>query len=148
MRNLWNHIGNDLKPKVRFWLPGAAMDEADLREELRSLSKRGFGGVECVVLAFEDAIVRSEDGWGTEKWNRMVEIINDEAEKLGMSVDLTIGPAWPIASPVIKNADDPAALRELTWGEIDVQGDYDGPLPARRTVRNEGTPRSCCGHGL
>lgn len=116
------------------------MDEADLREELRSLSDRGFGGVECVVLAFGDAIVRSEDGWGTEKWNHMVEIINDEAEKLGMSVDLTIGPAWPIASPVIKNADDPAALRELTWGEIDVQGDYDGPLPARRTVRDEGTP--------
>lgn len=139
--NIWKNIPPDIRPKVRFWLPGAAMDENDLRQEMRALHERGFGGVECVVLSsLPEETARSEEGWGTEKWDRMVEIICDEAGKLGMSVDLTIGPAWPIASPVIKDADDPAGLRELTWGEIDITGFYDGPLPQRRTVRSEGTP--------
>ena len=43
-------ISMDVRPKVRYWLPGAAMEEADLREEIRMLARRGFGGIEVVVL--------------------------------------------------------------------------------------------------
>ena len=49
--NIWKNIPSDIRPKVRFWLPGAAMDENDLRQEMRALHERGFGGVECVVLS-------------------------------------------------------------------------------------------------
>ena len=139
---LWEHLPMNCRPKVRYWLPAAAMDEADLREEIRQLCARGFGGVELVVLGFLDPrISLSEDGWGTKNWDHMVDVAADETEKLGMSMDIAIGPGWPIASPVINNADDPAALHELTFGEITVEGSYDGPLPERRITHEEGTPK-------
>ena len=120
---LWENLAMEYRPKVRYWLPAAAMDEEDLREELRQLKARGFGGVELVVLGFLDpAISLSEDGWGTENWDHMVDVAADETEKLGMTMDIAIGPGWPIASPVIHDADDPATLHELTFGEITVEG--------------------------
>jgi hypothetical protein len=132
-----------MRPKIRYWLPAAAMDERDLRLEIEKLYERGFGGVEVVVLAtLPDTIARSEDGWGTKNWNDMVRVIADETKKHGMSMDLAIGPGWPIASPAIRSADDPAALYELTWGCAEVKDcHYKGKLPERRVIREEGTPR-------
>lgn len=140
----WEKLSMEMRPKVRFWVPAAAMDEEDLREEIRQLYARGFGGVEVVVLeALPPQIATGEDGWGTENWNRMVDVIADETCSLGMSMDLANGPGWPIASPAILDADDPAALYELVWGIMDVEkgAHYCGPLPERRTVRSEGTPK-------
>ena len=69
----WITLQNDRRPKVRYWLPAAAVDEEDLRRELRALSERGFGGVEIVVLnTTPPVIAKSADGWGhppgTVRW--------------------------------------------------------------------------------
>lgn len=136
-------ITMNIRPKIRFWLPGAAMDETDLREEIRMLAKRGFGGIEVVVLQnLPKEILLSDDGWGGANWNRMLDIINDEVKKQGMSLDLAVGPGWPIASPVIKSADDPGVLHELTYGCLNLTGGthYAGPLPKRRVIREAGMP--------
>ncbi len=141
---LFDSIPMEARPGVRYWVPAAAMDEADFREEIRQLCERGFGRIELVVLSGRNAeLDRSEDGWGTENWDRMVRIAADETEKLGMKLDIANGPGWPISSPAIKDADDPAALRELTYGEFTLPGGlrYEGPLPERKTVRPEGTPK-------
>lgn len=140
----WRELPVSMRPKVRYWLPAAAMEESDLRQEIRQLAERGFGGMEVVVLAtLPEEIAKSEDGWGTSNWDRMVGIVDEEAKKLGMSMDLAIGPGWPIASPAIDSADDPAALYELVWGEMTVEKGthYAGPVPERRIIRPEGTPK-------
>lgn len=129
----------DMRPGVRYWLPAAAMDEEDLREEIRQLAARGFGRIEAVVLGFMLPSIGEDEEWGTEKWNRMTEILADEVQKQGMYLDLTNGPEWPISSPVIQTADEPAALYELTYGELEVSGGvYRGPLPERRKKHGEG----------
>ena len=138
------NISSEARPGVRYWVPAAAMDEADFREEIRQLYARGFGRIELVVLSGRNSeLDHSEDGWGTKNWDRMVRIAADETEKLGMKLDIANGPGWPISSPVIKDADDPAALRELTYGEFTLSAGthYEGPLPERKTVRPEGTPK-------
>lgn len=142
--DIWKELAMEMRPKIRYWLPGAAMDESDLRLEVQKLYERGFGGIEAVVLAsLPEDIARSEDGWGTKNWDKMMAILADETDRLGMSLDIAIGPGWPIASPAIKDADDVAALCELTWGAIEVEAGshYSGSLPQRRTIREEGTAR-------
>ena len=141
MLELWNNIPDNMRPKIRYWLPAAAIDGNDLRLEIQKLKKRGFGGVEIVVLpTLPVQIAKSDKGWGTEKWNKTVRIIADETEKLGMSFDLAIGPAWPIASKNINNADSPAAARELTYGVKDIsERFYCGKLPEPRVSHDEGT---------
>ncbi len=115
--------------------------EEDLRNELRALHKRGFGGVEIVVLErLSPEILRSEDGWGRERWNEMVAVIGDETRRLGMTMDIANGPGWPISSPIIASADDPGTLCELTYGERRfLPGEYyTGLLPEGRIIRQEG----------
>ena len=140
----WQEIAVEARPKVRYWVPGAAVDEEDLIRELRLLKERGFGGVEVVPLVgTPDEIVRGEDGWGTTHWNHVIAVIEKTLRELGMSMDIANGPMWPISMPGIGSADDPAALYELTWGVLDIgpEGRYAGPLPERRVQREEGTPR-------
>ena len=139
----WQEIANEARPKVRYWVPGAAMDEDDLVQELKLLKERGFGGVEVVPLMGTPAgVVRGEDGWGTENWNHILSLMERTLRGLGMTMDIANGPKWPISMPGIADADDPAALYELTWGvlEIGPEGRYKGALPERRIRREEGTP--------
>lgn len=137
-------IAMEMRPKIRYWLPCAAVDETDLREEIRQMKERGFGGIEVVTLAsVPEQIARGDEGWGSDNWHKTVGVIADETLKQGMSMDLAIGPGWPIVSLVIQNAQDEAAAVELTYGEICVPaGEYfEGSLPVRRIVHEEGIPK-------
>lgn len=137
-------IEMEMRPKIRYWLPCAAVDETDLREEIRQMKVRGFGGVEVVTLAsVPEQIAKGEDGWGSENWNKTVDVIADETKKQQMSMDLAIGPGWPIVSPVIRDAQDEAAAVELTYGEMCVPAGryFEGRLPDRRVVHEEGIPQ-------
>lgn len=60
-----------------------------------------------------------------------------------MTLDLAAGPGWPIASPVLTCADASGALCELTYGCMELAGGthYEGCLPQRRVIREEGTPK-------
>ena len=77
---------------------------------------------------------------GHEHWNQTVAVIADETEKQQMSMDLAIGPGWPIVSPLITDTDDEAAAVELTYGETVVPaGTYvERRLPERRVTHPEG----------
>lgn len=139
----WESLPRETRPKVRYWLPAAAVDHKDLEQELKDLKERGFGGVEIVTLFdIPDEVALGEDGWGTKHWNETLRFIAETTRKLDLSMDIANGPGWPISMPGIKNADDPAALCELTYGVIAVEesGSYHGALPGRRTVHEEGTP--------
>lgn len=143
---VWENLSMDLRPKIRYWLPAAAVDAADLRAEIAQLHARGFGGVEAISLIISIAvpflgeIARSEDGWGGKRWNDMIGIINHEAKRLGMTFDVTNGPGWPISSPMIVSADDPAILCELTYGKVTVASGarYADTLPKGRSAQEEG----------
>lgn len=140
----WGKIAMDARPKIRYWIPGAAVDDADLIRELRGLRDRGFGGVEVVpLMATPEEIIRSEDGWGTPHWNHVLSLIDETLREMGMTMDVANGPQWPISMPGITGADDPAALYELTWGVLDIGpgGRYEGSLPERRVKREEGLSR-------
>ncbi len=146
---LWNELPVNMRPKVRYWLPAGAVDDSDLRREIKDLYDRGFGGIEVISLIVSGAvaslsgIARGEEGWGSERWNEIVELISNETKKLGMSMDITNGPGWPISSPAIQSADDEAILCELTFGEMAVNSGshFIGEIPQRRVTHNEGTER-------
>lgn len=135
------------RPRIRYWLPGAAVCESDLLDEIQELYERGFGGIEIVVLErLTETIAKSEYGWGTKQWNRIIKIIGDETKKHGMQFDLANGPGWPISSPVLNNADEKGTIVELTYGVSDVQSGkvYQGLLPERRCIHTEGTAELIC----
>lgn len=138
----WTDIPKEARPRIRYWLPGAAVEKDDLRQEIQLLKERGFGGVEIADAMKFSFVSRSEDGWGTENWNQVLKTVGDTTMELGMAMDVTNGPLWPISSPAIKNADEPGAGCELTYGVTVCQngGYYRGELPERKVIHKEGRP--------
>lgn len=129
---IWDSIPMEMRPKIRYWLPAAAVDIQDLTQEIENLYKRGFGGIEVVTLsALPEEILAGEDSWGKDSWYLVMESIATATKRLGMSLDIANGPMWPISMPSIQNADDAGALYELTWGmaECPNDGQYTGELP-------------------
>lgn len=139
----WKEIPRKARPKVRYWLPAAAVDDEDLRRELEGLAERGFGGVEVSSRMLFPFMLKSEDGWGGQNWDHVMEVIAKTTERLGMSMDVTNGPTWPISMPTVEQVDDPGASWELTYGCVacPASGSYEGKLPERRGRHEEGTPR-------
>lgn len=130
------------RPRVRYWTPQAAVSDAAVRGDVDALSAQGFGAVELVAMERPKQI-SSAYAWGTARWDHLVSVLSDQAARRGLAVSVTNGPAWPIAMPGVKSADDPASLYEITYGMTRLAAGqaYDGPPPARRVTHPEGTPR-------
>lgn len=97
----------EARPKVRWWLPGDALDDAVLADQLASLAKAGFGAAEVINM--------SGEGWGGARWRGHIAQALDSARAKGLKLDLTVGPHWPAAVPGIAE-DGPAAAQVLLFG--------------------------------
>ncbi|MFG1815381.1 glycosyl hydrolase [Kribbella sp. NPDC049174] len=126
--------GAVVRPKVRWWWPDGLVDPAEIRCEVDQLAAAGFGGAEIAAVhhSIEDKSVLDPvgHGWGSAAWVVGVEAALDQAERQGLTIDLTIGPSWPAAVPTI-TPDHEAAVKELQYGVVQVVagGSYSGPPP-------------------
>ncbi len=124
--------GMEVRPRLRWWWPGANVDHAELVREVHEIADAGFGGVE--IADVYDSVHEPMDpkvyGWGTERWNEAVAVVLEAAKERGLVVDVTIGPHWPSTVPTIV-PDDAAAAQEITFGQAIVKGGetYSGELP-------------------
>lgn len=116
------------KPMVRMWFPdaGSGLDPYNtIAEQIQSLAKAGFGGVEIAMLA-DGADFNNEQakyiGWGTEAWKNVVKQVLIEANKIptGFQVDLTFSPHWPLIINTI-DPNDNAASQEIIHTVAEMQ---------------------------
>ncbi|MGW1197510.1 glycosyl hydrolase [Streptomyces sp. NPDC002536] len=117
------------RPRIRWWMPGALMDDAEIDREVAAIAQAGLGGAEVAVLA-PRGVDQSAYGWGTPAWNRKLQTVLDAARRHGITVDLTIGPVWPAGVPSL-TTDSAAASQELLYGKAVVEGGavFDGAVP-------------------
>jgi hypothetical protein len=124
-----------VRPKFRWWWPDGLVEPAELRREIDQIADAGFGGVEIAAVhhSVDDPAVldTAHHGWGSASWVAGMEAALDQADRRGLTVDLTAGPAWPTAVPTI-TPDSPAAVQELAHGVVTVAAgtSYSGPVPA------------------
>lgn len=132
----------ELRPRVRYWVPQAAVTEAGIRRDVQRLASQGFGGIELVSMDMPKGIPASY-AWGTPRWNHMMAVAADEAARHGLSFSVANGPSWPVAMPGVASADHPASLFELTYGEVLIEAGsrYQGKVPAGKVSHAEGTPK-------
>jgi hypothetical protein len=122
-----------VRPKFRWWWPHGLVDPAEIRREVDRIADAGFGGAE--IADVHHSVTQPMDpaghGWGTPAWVAAVTAALSQAGRRGITIDLTIGPAWPAAVPTI-TPDSPAAMKELAHGAVAVPAGeaFDGPVPA------------------
>ena len=72
----------------------------------------GAGGVEVAPFYVPGAGNQSnaflaQYGWGTPLWAHKMEVITDEAAKLGLIVDQNLGPQYPPTVPTLNSFNQP-----------------------------------------
>ncbi|MGI8332409.1 glycosyl hydrolase [Actinomadura scrupuli] len=135
--------GRDTQPGFRWWWPDGMVDPAEIRAEIDQIADAGFGRVEIAAVHHSVTGSSSLDpaghGWGTPAWAAGVEAALERAAERDVTVDLTIGPAWPASVPTI-TPDSPAAIKELACGTAAVASGatYNGAVPVPPTPAASG----------
>ncbi|WP_205527175.1 glycosyl hydrolase [Solimonas sp. K1W22B-7] len=112
------------RPKFRWWWPTDEVEHDELVEELHAAKDAGFGGVEL-------SMTRNPVQWGSTAYRHAVKAVLTEANEIGMGVDITLGPAWPISSAAVNDETKGLSSQDLVYGYIDVIGPmiYSGAIP-------------------
>ncbi|MHA1819825.1 MAG: glycosyl hydrolase [Promethearchaeota archaeon] len=93
------HPDKVMRPLIRWWWPGLAVEEKELRHEIEILEKLGFGGFEI-----QPFLIGGGSNQPREKTHRMaphpffykaLKFVLAEAKTKNMKVELTFGSSWP-----------------------------------------------------
>jgi hypothetical protein len=116
------------RPKMRWWLPLAPLRRDELERELQDIADAGFSGVEILGTAVTPPASLEQYGFGTPAWNQAMRDVLSAAKARKLTVDFTIGPSYPAATPDLE-AEDLATSQELVYGSAEVEREFDGALP-------------------
>ncbi|BBF69674.1 hypothetical protein SBA_ch1_18740 [Sphingomonas bisphenolicum] len=135
------HPPAEAKPRLRWWWPGAAVSEEELRREVKLMADNGFAGGEIqamspnfVTLTPEEKAVVND--YAEPSFFVHVRAAGEAAKALGLSLDYTLGSSWPSGGGVAIPPEK--AFTELAMARTEVQGGTAGPIPVeipKRTRR-------------
>ncbi|WP_426567871.1 glycosyl hydrolase [Streptomyces canus] len=123
-----------VRPKFRWWWPDGLVDPDEIAREVDQIADAGFGGMEIAAVhhSIKDKSVldTARHGWGSRAWRDGVEAALARAARRGVTIDLTLGPSWPVAVPGV-SPDNEAAAQELAYGRVSLPAGatYRGPVP-------------------
>ncbi|KAJ0332008.1 hypothetical protein COL922a_011591, partial [Colletotrichum nupharicola] len=135
---LAGHAGQVSEPstyqraRFRWWWPGGYIEPDQVAAEITSIAEAGFGGGEIgdVRDSVKGAMDPAVYGWGEERWDDGVLSAYEQGAKLGLHVDMTLGPHWLTGFPGY-TPDSPETMKELVHGQVFVQAGetFSGALP-------------------
>ncbi|GGM15306.1 hypothetical protein GCM10010129_69380 [Streptomyces fumigatiscleroticus] len=123
-----------VRPRFRWWWPDGLVEPDEIAREIDQIADAGFGGVEIAAvhhsIADKSVLDTAGHGWGSRPWRDGVEAALRRAARRGVTVDLTLGPSWPLAVPGV-TPDDEAAAQELAHGRaaLAAGATFDAPVP-------------------
>ncbi len=117
----WPESTQTSKPWTRWWWMGNAVDQKNISRELKEMSDAGIGGVEITSIY---GVKGEESGfieYLSPDFSKILNYTIDEANKLGMGVDLPPGSGWRCGGPFVPEEKGLWSLRiqkkELKKGE-------------------------------
>ena len=130
------------KPLTRWWVPGSMMDKNEIKKEIESMVKAGFGGAEIVPVSVAGGDGEGQLDWGSEHWKEVTKYMLEVAGENDFTIDFTMTPAWPLALPTIKDVNDPAqgAQMELDGAYADgitKENPFNGQIPVSEEALND-----------
>jgi len=129
---MFSNPPREFRPQIRWWWPGAAVDDDTIRDNLRTLADTGFGAIEIqpLVLGITNADIAADPRVRTVGDAAYLDRINTagcEAKALGLQWDVTLGSGWSSGGPSI----DAEGERQLLLASTTLVGPsvFNGSLP-------------------
>ncbi|MBX3426629.1 MAG: hypothetical protein KF688_13200 [Pirellulales bacterium] len=113
--SFWPAVTRETKPWTRWWWHGSAVDAGNLTRQLEAYAAAGVGGVEITPIYGVRGTENRFLDYLAPEWMSALEHTLDEAERLGLGVDMATGNGWPFGGPWVE---PDAACRNLvieTW---------------------------------
>lgn len=95
------HFSNTEKPWTYWWWMGSAVDVENIKYQIDSFAKSGFGGVHIIPIYGVKGEERNFIPFLSTTWMTMLQFTIDEAKKRGLEVDMSMGTGWPFGGRVI-----------------------------------------------
>ncbi|MFG6489792.1 glycosyl hydrolase [Roseateles sp. BYS78W] len=139
-----------LRPMLRWWWPGGAVEAAALCEQLRGFAAAGWGGVEIQPcrIGLPNHEMTAPAGLHdvfTPRWFDTVAAVMAEAARLGLRVDTTFGSAWPFGGGDTITPELATQELSLAWTTVRGPGRWQGQ--PRRPERPQRSTTWLAGHG-
>ncbi|MEQ6900450.1 glycosyl hydrolase [Nocardioides sp. YIM 152588] len=118
------------------------MEDDEIRAEVAAMAESGAGGIEVAPFPGDSSSDEylDEYGFGTPRWNHVVEVIQDAGAEHGLTVDWTVSPGWPgskvtAGQTTPEDINDPAVSKQLLYGREVVAADSgrSGAIPTITT---------------
>lgn len=131
LEDVFRNPPKDARPRFRWWWPGDAVTDEELRREIDLIDAAGFGGAEIQAMGPNFVKLSPEqkaavDNYAEPSFFAHVRTAAQAAAAHGLTLDYTFGSAWPSgggwAIPPEK------ALVELTMARTEVTGGTAGPI--------------------
>lgn len=150
MHDLFRNPPASLRPMLRWWWPGGAVDTAALCEQLRGFAAAGWGGVEIqpcrIGLPHHGAAAPADlHDVFTPRWFETVATVMAEAARLCLRVDTTFGSAWPFGGGDTITPELATQELSLAWTTCQGPGRWQGQ--PRRPERPLRSTTWLAGHG-
>jgi len=105
----------DSRIMVRWWWFGPAATKSEISRELEEMKAAGIGGVEIATLyplALDDLQADFHNfAFLSDAHIDVLRFAAEEADKLGLRVDITLGSGWPFGGPNIPVTQAAGAMR-------------------------------------
>src|SRR5271166_2254909 len=99
------HPPDDCRIMMRWWWFGPAVTKPEIQRELEQMKAAGIGGVEIATLyplALDDPSTGFRNlSYLSDEHIDALRFAAEEARRLGLRVDITLGSGWPFGGPSI-----------------------------------------------
>ncbi|WP_198664886.1 glycosyl hydrolase [Lewinella sp. IMCC34191] len=99
--------GRTARPWTYWWWMGSAVNKTEIKRQLTLFAESGLGGVHIIPIYGAKGYEEQFLPFLSESWLEMAVYTVDEADKLNMGVDMTLGTGWPFGGPWV-DADEGA----------------------------------------
>ena len=101
----WPELTSQTRPWAWWWWHGSAVDTTNITHELQRFHDAGLGGVQITSIYGTKGAESRDIPYLTPKWLDMMGFTVDEAHKLSMGVDMTLGSGWCFGGPTVSDKD-------------------------------------------
>ncbi|MEX2600793.1 MAG: glycosyl hydrolase, partial [Balneolaceae bacterium] len=112
----WPEITHEQQPWTRWWWQGNSVDRENLTTLLEMYKNAGLGGFEITPIYGVHGEEENFVEFLSPEWVGLLSHTLQEAERLGLGIDMATGTGWPFGGPWIDEIEDtPKNLARLTW---------------------------------
>src|SRR5882724_10365597 len=111
----WPTVTSSMRPWAWWWWHGSAVDRKNIVHELQRFHDAGLGGVNITAIYGVKGAEARDIPYLSPKWLDAMGYTVDEAKRLGMGVDMTLGSGWCFGGPTVSDQDANATVVVRTF---------------------------------